>query len=613
MFARGRACARVPAPAPLAAAAATGTVLFSFAIALQLLVVGHVHSSRVVSAAAFTEVRWEGLYNSTSKQYKPTAGFVADDAVSSVDNAFEISAGRDDGNTNTASKLDVVFQSAVDAAQNPYTSSSGLTVPAAPIALGTIDLTSATKTSPTIFSKTQSDFGVIDDTQTTADPSTLAFSVANTGAKGGLRGDRKWALTLFAYDHAANRAGLRQAEPQRLRELRRRLPQADDAVAVAVALAVAERFSEPKPEPGRVAVAEPYPEPFRIRCSRPKPNSVPEPPAGSHGASPSTVKAVIDKVTVTCTGWGASSFPLTYTVTGTGYTSELARDSPDATFGLYFPSAASSAGAVTSSLIVVVKDPAGLSTSFPIPGAITVNPVVDSTMPFVAQFDQMLATFDQQMAAVVANTNLTFVEKMAQIIANIESLKTYYFQASGVSLKLRRALHQSSADLLSKFSGALSTAMSTVTTEAAKAGVNLKDPATAGALVNFFSSVAPLASSTGALSEASAVRGTELLLKVIKENPASVTVSPTTSRYPRPSPGARFLSSIFEVTAATLAGQLTDFPGGVRFEIEIPASSSLASGQSVQLRWLDEAAGEWKADGCSAVAQTSCSWLVEVQ
>eukprot|EP00741_Cyanophora_paradoxa_P015603 tig00020902_g15063.t1 len=376
-----------------------------------------------------------------------------------------------------------------------------------------------------------------------------------------------------------------------------------------------------------------------------------------------------------------------YTVTGTGYSSDLARDSPNATFFFFFPS--STGGSNSSSLTVKVKDPNGLSTNFAIPNAVTVLPTVDPSKTADAQFD---------------DNTISFGEKMAKILANIESLKAYYSKATGTAL--RRALRQTAADQLAKLSGALSLAMTTVTTEATKAGVDLKDPAvspcrhlnslaqfkhrlcakTAGALVNFFSAIAPVATKTGALSESAALQGTQLLLKVIKENPnlantpgvdaaslaglvaalpptssaaasirqetqkaladvsaritlssnntacgdqnpnrAAGDVSPRSFKVIFPSnsnaggdfhasiselaasfakapAGYRFLSPILEVTAASLAGQLTQFPGGIQFDI--PATGSVATGQSVSLRWLDTD-GSWKTDGCSAVSRSS--------
>eukprot|EP00741_Cyanophora_paradoxa_P015469 tig00020892_g14932.t1 len=389
--------------------------------------------------------------------------------------------------------------------------------------------------------------------------------------------------------------------------------------------------SSTAPTPAPAPVPSPSGEPPKVSAGSP-------PSGGSCTASPATLKAVVDKLTVTCTGWGASAFPLTYTVSGTGYSSDLARDSPDATFGFFFPS--STGGSVSSSLTVKVKDANGLSTNFAIPNAVIVTPTVDASKPAAAQFDDMLATFNKQMEEITADTSMSFKDKIAKILANIESLKTYYSQATGTAL--RRGLRQTNADLLAKLSGALSTAMTTVTTEAAKSGVDLKDPATAGALVNFFSSVAPVATKTGALSitlsgntacgdqdpsraasdagprnfkvcsstraltfrSAGATRDAVITFPANANGGADfqASVSELATSLVKPPAGYTFLSSIIEVTAASLAGQITQFPGGIQFEI--PATGSLSTGQGVALRWLD-ADGSWKTDGCSAVSQSS--------
>eukprot|EP00741_Cyanophora_paradoxa_P014759 tig00020824_g14237.t1 len=142
------------------------------------------------------------------------------------------------------------------------------------------------------------------------------------------------------------------------------------------------------------------------------------------------------------------------------------------------------------------------------------------------------------------NDKLDFKQKMKQIVALVHGLKAKYNAASGSSLRRGRRLLQqaagnstllnlvgfpestllfSSPNISNAFtlqlSSAMASAMTTVTTEANKAGVNLADPETAGAVVNFFASVAPVAASTGAVSATAAKSGAELLMAVLSKNP----------------------------------------------------------------------------------------------
>eukprot|EP00741_Cyanophora_paradoxa_P022426 tig00021489_g21652.t1 len=118
----------------------------------------------------------------------------------------EIVAGREDGNTNTDLKIDVVFQNYQNRNYNPYTSASN-SIPSSPVHLGTIDLTVATKADPVMCA----DFPVIDDylTSSSQDGGQQAYSQTRTGVKGGLRGAYSgsalgtWGLWLFPYGTGA--------------------------------------------------------------------------------------------------------------------------------------------------------------------------------------------------------------------------------------------------------------------------------------------------------------------------------------------------------------------------------------------------------------------------
>eukprot|EP00741_Cyanophora_paradoxa_P022289 tig00000246_g21518.t1 len=238
--------------------------------------------------------------------------------------------------------------------------------------------------------------------------------------------------------------------------------------------------------------------------------------------SPLSVQAGVEKVTVTCSGWQSASRPLKYTVTSEGSSSPLAVDVLTETIVFFFPD---SGATRTAKLSVAVEDGAGRTTAFAIAAAVEVKALVPNTGNVVADFNAAVDAVNKEVTAIL-NSGDDFATKMNKILALVGTLKDRYSKATGVQLRrLRRAALGAIDSLLASFSAVVSNVMTAVTTEATKSGVDLTNTANAGALVTFFSSVAPVAAKTGAVSEATAVQGATLLMNVIKANPNLATTA----------------------------------------------------------------------------------------
>eukprot|EP00741_Cyanophora_paradoxa_P021170 tig00021339_g20433.t1 len=232
--------------------------------------------------------------------------------------------------------------------------------------------------------------------------------------------------------------------------------------------------------------------------------------------------AGVEKVTVTCSGWQSASRPLKYTVTSDLSAAPLALDVLTENIVFFFPD---SGATRTAKLSVAVEDGAGRATAFAIAAAVEVKALVPATGNAVADFNAAVDAVNKEVTAIL-NSSDDFATKMNKILALIGTLKDRYSKATGVQLRrLRRAALGAIDSLLASFSTVMSNVMTAVTTEATKSGVDLTNTANAGALVAFFSSIAPVAAKTGAVSEATAVQGATLLMNVIKANPNLTTTA----------------------------------------------------------------------------------------
>eukprot|EP00741_Cyanophora_paradoxa_P004095 tig00000767_g3977.t1 len=238
--------------------------------------------------------------------------------------------------------------------------------------------------------------------------------------------------------------------------------------------------------------------------------------------SPLSVQAGVEKVTVTCSGWQSASTPLRYTVTSDLAAAPLALDVLSETIVFFFPD---SGATRTAKLRVAVEDSAGRATAFAIAAAVEVKALVPATGNAVTDFNAAVDAVNKEVTAIL-NSGDDFATKMNKILALVGTLKDRYSKATGIQLRrLRRAALGAIDSLLASFSTVISNVMTAVTTEATKSGVDLTNTANAGALVTFFSSVAPVAAKTGAVSEATAVQGATLLMNVIKANPNLATTA----------------------------------------------------------------------------------------
>eukprot|EP00741_Cyanophora_paradoxa_P004090 tig00000767_g3972.t1 len=246
------------------------------------------------------------------------------------------------------------------------------------------------------------------------------------------------------------------------------------------------------------------------------------PSGGTCTVSPLSVQAGVEKVTVTCSGWQSASRPLRYTVTSDLAAAPLALDVLSVTIVFFFPD---SGATRTATLSVAVEDGAGRATAFAIAAAVEVKALVPATGNAVTDFNAAVDAVNKEVTAIL-NSSDDFATKMNKILALVGTLKDRYSKATGVQLRrLRRAVLGAIDSLLASFSTVISNVMTAVTTEATKSGVDLTNTANAGALVTFFSSVAPVAAKTGAVSEATAVQGATLLMNVIKANPNLATTA----------------------------------------------------------------------------------------
>eukprot|EP00741_Cyanophora_paradoxa_P022232 tig00021439_g21462.t1 len=317
---------------------------------------------------------------------------------------------------------------------------------------------------------------------------------------------------------------------------------------------------------------------------------------------------------VTCSGWQSASAPLKYTVTSSSDISTsplaIARDVDvgvlNGSIVFFFPD---SGTLLTAKLTVAVEDSAGRITTFPIATSVEVKPLVPVTGNAAENFNAAVDAIDKEVATIL-NGNERFKEKMDKIMALVGTLKNRYSAATGIQLRRhRRAVRTAIDSLLASFSNVMSNIMKAVTTEATKSGVDLTNTENAGALVSFFSSVAPIAAKTGAVSEVTAVQGATLLLNVIKANPALVRVYKNSSSFPAPPAGYRLVASILDVTATGLddtgrARQLSsEFSSGVSFTIPVASGVTIAAGQAVSLVFFNATSKAWEV--CASATASS--------
>eukprot|EP00741_Cyanophora_paradoxa_P025627 tig00000385_g24731.t1 len=184
-------------------------------------------------------------------------------------------------------------------------------------------------------------------------------------------------------------------------------------------------------------------------------------------------------------------------------------------------------------LVDVVNNNGGKSTTAAA-GSVKVAPELDSTGNPRSDFESAVANFIRRITNKAERRKTTFKKWMRSVEASLRGLESLYGAAAGIAVSAsssrpvspaRRFLQQPAVNstLVNLLSGAMTSAMSTVVEEASAAEVDLADPETAGAVVGFFSSVAPIAAKTGAVSPSAAKSGAELLMTVLSKNPNLAT------------------------------------------------------------------------------------------
>eukprot|EP00741_Cyanophora_paradoxa_P019732 tig00021146_g19045.t1 len=185
----------------------------------------------------------------------------------------------------------------------------------------------------------------------------------------------------------------------------------------------------PTPTPSPTPAPEPEPTPTPVvDVTTPGPVDSSSPPTGgSCSVSPLSAQAALDKVT-------SASTPLVYTVRADIFASPLAIDSTTPTIDFFF---------LLRQAHGRRQGHEGADRLLPITTAVEVKPLVstNTSADAVAAFKSVVDTFNSQMTA-ITQSNDAFETKLQKILALVETLKSYYSSASGVKLRLRRALRQ---------------------------------------------------------------------------------------------------------------------------------------------------------------------------